>query len=289
MSLFFLILLLLNVSCSRSFESNESTEECSRSHILSAVNNSFHCQPMLKVIKLDIPGNGSFTQMTPRFISAMRCGGGCHSGFHSCTSQSTLARKVPVLLSSCGLDVGLCEKSCASLEVEEHTSCICGCPLEAQNERCGPRQQFSKKKCQCECKEEKEYSLCRDQGRIWDAEKCICRCPRQAVRPCSTGLTFDMATCSCISQEEAGLSNIIPDERFARSENVFNSNARTAEIVIISTLAGVATVFLLIILSLLQTIRNLRNSIKSIKRREKLNDSDFPSCEGSLLDTSLQQ
>ena len=98
-----------------------------------------------------------------------------------------------------------------------------------------------------------------------------------------------MATCSCISQEEAGLSNVIPDERFARSENVFNSNARTAEILIISTLAGVATVFFLIILSLLQTIRNLRKSIRSIKRIEKIDDSDFPSCEGSLLDTSLQQ
>ena len=37
--------------------------ECSRQHMVDAVKASSHCQPMVKVVKLDIPGNGSYTQV----------------------------------------------------------------------------------------------------------------------------------------------------------------------------------------------------------------------------------
>lgn len=257
--------------------------------MVAALNNSFHCQPMLKVVKLEIPDNGSFTQMTPRFISAMKCGGGCHSNFHSCVSASVSIRKVPVILSSCGLGPGLCEKFCSTLEVEEDTSCLCGCPVEAQEHTCGPRQEFSREKCRCECKEEKEYNLCRDQGRIWDSEKCVCRCPQQAVKPCSTGLSFDIATCSCINQEETDTSNIISDERFARSEDAVINYERTAELIIISTLSGVATVFFMIIISLLNTIRNLRHSIRNIRVVRIVSNSDLLSHEDSSWDENSQE
>ena len=37
---------------------------CSRYHMVEAVKSSSHCHPMLKVVKLDIPGNGSYTQVS---------------------------------------------------------------------------------------------------------------------------------------------------------------------------------------------------------------------------------
>ena len=37
--------------------------ECSRQHMVEAVKASSHCQPMVKVVKLDIPGNGSYTHV----------------------------------------------------------------------------------------------------------------------------------------------------------------------------------------------------------------------------------
>jgi hypothetical protein len=37
--------------------------ECSRQHMVEAVKASSHCQPMVKVVKLDIPGNGNYTQV----------------------------------------------------------------------------------------------------------------------------------------------------------------------------------------------------------------------------------
>ena len=41
--------------------------ECSRQHMVEAVKASSHCQPMVKVVKLDIPGNGSYTHVGFRY------------------------------------------------------------------------------------------------------------------------------------------------------------------------------------------------------------------------------
>ena len=49
------------------------------------------------------------------------------------------------------------------------------------------RHSFNSQECRCECREEEEYTLCRDQGRLWDMEECVCRCPVEMVKPCSTG------------------------------------------------------------------------------------------------------
>ena len=37
--------------------------QCTSDHIASAVGATSHCKPMEKVVKLDMPGNGSFTQV----------------------------------------------------------------------------------------------------------------------------------------------------------------------------------------------------------------------------------
>jgi hypothetical protein len=124
--------------------------------------------------------------MTPQYVLANLCGGGCHSPSHSCISTQRQTREVPVLLSSCGLTSGLCSKSCAVITIEEDTACSCDCQQE-QKICHNARHIFSSQECRCECKEEEEYTLCRDQGRLWDSEECVCSCPAGLVKPCSTG------------------------------------------------------------------------------------------------------
>merc|ERR1711915_234352 len=120
-------------------------------------------------------------------------------------------------------------------------------------------------------------------------EKCVCRFPQQAVKPCSTGLSFDIATCSCINQEETDTSNFISDERFARSEDAVINYERTAELIIISTLSGVAIVCFMIIISLLNTIRNLRHSIRNIRVVRIFSNSDLLSHDDSSWDENSQE
>ena len=124
--------------------------------------------------------------MTPQFVEAKRCGGGCHTASHSCVSTKRMTRLIPVLLSSCGLTAGLCTKSCATLAIEEDSACRCGC-LQEQRVCHNARHSFNTQECRCECRVEEEYTLCRDQGRVWDNEECVCRCPMQMLKPCSTG------------------------------------------------------------------------------------------------------
>ena len=59
--------------------------------------------------------------MTPQYVEARRCGGGCHTPPHSCLPTIKIVRQVPVLLSSCGVSVGVCTKSCGVVTVEEDT------------------------------------------------------------------------------------------------------------------------------------------------------------------------
>ena len=124
--------------------------------------------------------------MTPQYVMVRKCGGGCHSSSHSCISVMTSTMQVPVMLSSCGVVSGVCDKTCAMLEIQEDTQCRCDC-LEEQRECISDKHSFNNMECRCECKEEEEYTLCRDKGRVWDSKKCSCSCPEKLVRPCSTG------------------------------------------------------------------------------------------------------
>ena len=125
--------------------------------------------------------------MTPQFVEAHLCGGGCHTPSHSCVSTTVMSRQIPVLLSQCGLSAGLCSKSCATITIEEDTACQCDC-LQEQKICANVRHSFNRRTCSCECQVEEEYTLCRDQGRVWDNEECVCRCPVEMVKPCSTGI-----------------------------------------------------------------------------------------------------
>ena len=61
------------------------------------------------------------------------------------------------------------------------------------------------------------------------------------------------------------ISDIVTDNRIQRSDTFAANNENFAEILIIVTLAGLATVFFLIIIILLNNIKALRSSINAIK------------------------
>jgi len=242
--------------------------------MMEAVKATSHCKPILKVVKLDMPGNGSFTEMTPRYVESMRCGGGCHASQHSCVPTMQVPRTIPILLSSCMVGQVVCDKTCATITIMEHTQCQCAC-LEEQRVCSNARHFFNKMECRCECMAEEEYTLCRDQGRHWDSEECVCRCPMQMIKPCSTGLKFSMSTCSCNAEDD---ENNIPenatDNRVERSGTPQKHEDTFGELTVIVALASVATVFFILILSLLHSIKNLKTSIRNIRENMKRSERE---------------
>jgi len=264
----------------------EGITKCTSQHMMEAVKQSSQCKPMPKVVKLKIPGNGSYTQMTPQFVEAKRCGGGCYKHSHSCVSISSTTRQIPVMLSSCGMSVGLCSKSCAVLDIQEDTACHCDC-LQKQKVCHNIKQTFNSEECMCECTNKEEFILCRDQGRLWDNEKCMCRCGKENMKPCSTGLVFNPATCSCVAEMLNNISDPVTDNRIERSDRFFTNERNFAEVLIIVTLAGLTTVFFIIIISLLHNIRTLRRSIKNInyKGGKDVSNENLGEYNEELLET----
>ena len=96
----------------------EILNSCPDDHMSEAVTSSYYCQPVKKILKLNLPQNVSFThvsvrvssayenenklnffQMSPSHVSVNQCGGGCHNTDHSCVSISTSIKTIPVILS----------------------------------------------------------------------------------------------------------------------------------------------------------------------------------------------
>ena len=61
--MFQLILLLLLLPSLPMSTSISTPIHCTSVHMVEAIRSSSYCKPMLKVVKLNIPGNGSFTQV----------------------------------------------------------------------------------------------------------------------------------------------------------------------------------------------------------------------------------
>jgi len=258
------LILLSSPLTTASSPSTTSTTTCTSHHMMEAVKATSHCKPILKVVKLDMPGNGSFTEMTPRYVESLRCGGGCHATQHSCVPTMQVPRTIPILLSSCQVGKVVCDKTCATITIQEHSQCQCAC-LEEQRVCNNARHFFNNMECRCECMAEEEYTLCRDQGRFWDSEECVCRCPMEMIKPCSTGLQFSMSTCSCTTEDDDNISDNITDNRVERSGVAHKHEDTFGELAVIVALASVATVFFIIILSLLHSINTLKTSIRNIK------------------------
>ena len=107
---------------------------CSRSQVKESLGHQASCSPRAVVMRLPWPNStmvgGGVQQMTPTHVAVMQCGGGCHRGSQGCIATATRTREVSVMVGKCGVSVGKCEKECATVTLEEHTKCGCGCQLD---------------------------------------------------------------------------------------------------------------------------------------------------------------
>lgn len=131
------------------------------------------------------------------FLSqVMRCGGSCSHTFHNCIPDQTSVLTVPVLLSRRFSVAGPADTLCASVPVEQHESCGCGCDLGPT--ACNKRQFFLPTECRCTCSDSAARDACLARSWFWHPQLCQCMCPNRPYAPCPTGYIFDhVETCAC--------------------------------------------------------------------------------------------
>ena len=233
---------------------------CSGGHIGKALKAQAKCEPRMVVVQLPWPNStmvgGGVQQMTPTHVALMQCDGGCHRDSQGCIATATRTREVSVMVGKCGVSVGKCEKECATVTLEEHTKCGCGCHLDRLQCEHDGLHKFKKELCQCECKDVEAKRSCLEQGRTWEEDSCTCGCP--AVLSCTSGSVYSFTTCMCEPEETNDL--LTKEDRAPRSNK---SSIFSGEIIIIGVLLGLILIMLMIIFSLI-------NKLQSVKRRIKL-------------------
>ena len=165
--------------------------------------------------------------MTPSHVTVRRCSGGCHSP-HSCVPTTTqkrwssqaltvltevYSRRIPVLLGRCPLGGGTCSKECATLEVDDHTSCSCAC--RQQEGTCSRDQQFDRDTCSCTCRDRSAMTSCLETGRSWDSSSCSCLCPPS--KTCVGDQVRDPTTCGCLPKAVYTVNSTIIIHRLSHS------------------------------------------------------------------------
>ncbi|XP_023343045.1 uncharacterized protein LOC111712605 isoform X2 [Eurytemora carolleeae] len=249
--------------------------QCNKQHYSSALTSSANCQPRLKVIRLEPPGNLTIETMTPLYISVLRCGGACPTSTQSCVPTKQRKKDVPVIIGSCGVESGVCDKECYTLSVDEDTECQCSC-LEKQK-KCGPGKVFNSGTCSCRCEDSLADTVCREAGRVWQTDSCTCGCPLHTIVPCTTGLKFDNETCTCLDQAYRK-----PEEKISSESRVARSNLiikmESVEGMIIGVLSGAVLVFLLIIIILAGKVISLKRRLKRLKRNGPAGDPSYLVC-----------
>ena len=169
-------------------------------------------------------------------------------------------RKVPVILSKCGIDSGTCDKDCATLEVEEHQECSCSCSL--LQEHCRPDQLLRPDLCSCQCRDILGKQSCLDAGRIWDDSLCSCGCSQQ--QDCSTGLSFDSRTCSCVMLD----TKLVVDEN--RAPRSHDEPFPSFMMIIIVALLSVILVLLLTVFALIMKIQRMKRNYRTERMKQNL-------------------
>lgn len=99
---------------------------------------------------------------------------------------------------------GVVDAECATIEIEEHTECQCGCAKTAES--CRFDQQFEEAQCACICLDQEAKAECYSRsGWFWDEDSCQCMCqpPNHPPHQCATGFQFDpINTCACVPMSE---------------------------------------------------------------------------------------
>eukprot|EP00094_Tigriopus_californicus_P005140 TCALIF_04954-PA protein Name:"Protein of unknown function" AED:0.29 eAED:0.29 QI:295/0.25/0.2/0.4/0.75/0.6/5/0/303 len=185
-------------------EALEEQFPCSLNHSQEAV--AFaeyaHCQPHSVLVPIPFPTNDlSIQRLHPSHVFMKRClglrGALCQPG----TKEVV---KVPVILEKCETNSEeLCQRSCANIEMESHTSCVCGCPLQTKAD-CPPKKLIQDEDCSCQCEDQEGKEACLNHSnRTWDDDLCQCRCHTDLLRICPQGHVFDFFdTCSCVLWNE---------------------------------------------------------------------------------------
>merc|ERR1719192_1003944 len=230
---------------------------CPARHISSALSSNARCRLHTTVVTLPWPNSTLVQQMTPTHVAVQRCAGGCHGVGQGCAALATRQKEVSVMVGKCGVSVGKCEKECATVTLEEHTKCDCGCHLDRLQCELDGLHKFRKELCQCECKDVEAKRSCLEQGRTWEEDSCTCGCP--ALKSCAPGSVYSATTCMCEPEEQSN-DLLTKEDRAPRSNK---SSIFSGEIIIIGVLLGLILIMLMIIFSLI-------NKLQSVKRRIKL-------------------
>ena len=234
---------------------------CSGGHIGKALKAQAKCEPRMVVVQLPWPNStmvgGGVQQMTPTHVAMMQCDGGCHRGSQGCIATATRTREVSVMVGKCGVSVGKCEKECATVTLEEHTKCGCGCQVDRGQCETDGLHRFKKELCQCECKDVEAKRSCLEQGRTWEEDSCTCGCP--ALKSCAPGSVYSATTCMC----EPGLIDS-GSKKVQDSEDMKDYINRMVgwEIVTIAILLLLVLCLLSVIFSLVARLQRMRRALK---------------------------
>ena len=149
----------------------------------------------------------SYTLLAPTHVQVTRCSGSCpqaHSSRLSCVPGQVSVSEVEVMLSPVSVSAGVQESVCASVRLEQHDTCECGCRVTARD--CTDQQVYTPHLCQCSC-DQGTRAQCLERGWSWDSDHCQCMCPGQPYPTCPTGYVFDYKyTCSCIAPHVPGIT-----------------------------------------------------------------------------------
>ncbi|XP_067002581.1 vascular endothelial growth factor A [Anabrus simplex] len=144
-------------------------------------------RPLEAVVKL-VPDDDNY-EFLPSHVRVKRCFGSC-SAAQACLPRQTKPVKVMVRL----LDRVTNTITCGTVEVEEHSSCMCSCAV--MEKHCTKLQVYKPKDCMCECLNVEEKDKCLIEGNIWNTNRCSCECDQ--LQECSTGMVWVPSHCRCM-------------------------------------------------------------------------------------------
>jgi len=192
-----------------------SGSECTQAQMVSILGRQAgeaSCQPTATIVPVEV-GDGDQLVLAPSHIEVKRCQGSCPLAALSCLPATVKQVPVSALLSPPTFSIGQAQPVCHTAQVEEHTSCHCGCPIGPEDCPSSDKHYFLPYECRCACRREEGRASCLARGWLWDSGSCECICPGRPYPHCPTQYVFDyQASCSCVpihagafSQLEVGL------------------------------------------------------------------------------------
>eukprot|EP00092_Neocalanus_flemingeri_P005237 GFUD01005630.1.p1 GENE.GFUD01005630.1~~GFUD01005630.1.p1 ORF type:complete len:289 (+),score=49.03 GFUD01005630.1:65-931(+) len=164
------------------------------------------CRPRPLIVQVPYDSD-NFQLMAPTHVEVNRCQGSCGHFHHSCVPAEIRKKEVSLVLTERTVQEGVSTSLCDAVEVEEHLSCQCGCPITEHN--CGANQVFLPYECRCSCTNLRERDSCLEKGWHWDRDTCQCMCPGRPYPSCPSSFMFDYSiTCSCVEMQNIAFTEL---------------------------------------------------------------------------------